>query len=73
MDLIYRHDDITGNCVADEPDRTDTTEKEGIYSLLPTCKYLIAKHIINIAESRWNQSLTCSTSRQTRQDNIYMQ
>ena len=35
---------------------------------LATFKYLIGKHVINLAESRWSQSLTSSTSRQTWQE-----
>ena len=33
--------------------------KEGNYMPLATCKYLIDEHVINLAESRWSQSLSC--------------
>ncbi len=73
LQWVSWHSDIPGNCLADELSRTGTTlqltsEKDEICMLLPNCKHLISEHVINLAWSRWRQSLTCSTSRQTWQE-----
>ena len=56
LQWVSEHNDIPGNCEADELARTGTTaqpesEKEEICMPLATCRYLIDKHAIDIAES----------------------
>lgn len=64
------HRDIEGNCKADELARLGTTlpilaDKRNIPIPLATCKWLIDKHILKSANTAWNQSSTCATTRLT--------
>lgn len=64
------HRNIKGNCKADELARLGTMlpicpEKENIHMPIATCKLLINNYTTDSANTRWKQSTTCVTSRQT--------
>ena len=67
---IPGHQDIEGNCIADELASKGTTieifqEKDTIGMLLTTCRLFIKQGTLRQAEQKWKNATNCEISKQT--------